>query len=114
MIRYLVMLTAVVIAVLAQAGPSAAHIDQFWPVNADHAATAASHVISGPSDDGDCDAELGCCAALCSPGHQSVSLQSSICLVFLPRVTRLWGARHDCLRSIILGRDPPVPRTRLL
>lgn len=114
MVRFLVMLTAVVIAVLAQAGPSAAHIDQFWPVNADRAETAASHVISGPSDDGDCDAELGCCAALCSPGHLSVSLQTPIYLVFLQRAARLWVARHDCLRSIILGRDPPVPRIHLL
>ena len=112
MVRFLALLTVVVIAVLAEAGP-AAYADALWPVAAQQTVPSSS-TLSQPSDSEDCGSQFGCCTANCAACYSSMSSQRTAYVAFSSQSARSLIARQDCQRSIILGRDPPIPRTHLM
>jgi len=113
MVRYLALLIVCVVAVLAQAGPSMAHVGEFTP-SVSEKDQAASLLKIAPADNEDCASGSGCCSAICAPCFLSLAAQSYGFASFLPTASQTLVLRQDCLRSIILGRDPPIPRDQLI
>ena len=111
MLRYLALLIAVVFGLLAQAGPSMAHAYQSVPVATVRDMTEISGV---PVHEEGCGSKSGCCEVMCAPCYLSLPAQQNGFASVLPRSSRLMVPRQDCLGSIILGRDPPIPRNFLL
>lgn len=64
-----------------------------------------------PSPANDRASPIACCSIACAPcqpplpGHRMEFVWRSVVSSAVPAL------REDCLRSIIIGRDPPVPRT---
>lgn len=112
MVRLLALVIFCLIPVLTQVGPAMASGSEPLPVRSEGGLVSAD-LTAGSAERPDCDGGASCCMAVCAPCYLPLPLLQSAGLVATPgtqRVTR----RHDCLRSIILGRDPPIPRTPLL
>jgi len=113
MLRYLVLLIAVAFGLLAQAGPSMAHVDQSKPI-AMASNMPSSEIRGAPVQEEGCGSKSGCCNVMCAPCYLTLPAQQSRFASLLSRSSQLIAPRQDCLRSIILGRDPPIPRSSLL
>lgn len=112
MVRYLALLIVCVIAVLAQVGPSMAHVGE--PRQSSSEQSLADAVLTtSPTLGDDCDGAASCCAAMCVPCYMPLPAQQ-IGFAIGPSPSRPMALRRDCMRSIILGRDPPIPRNPLL
>lgn len=113
MLRCLALLIVCVVAVLAQAGPSMAHVGQPLTSTSEHGLSSAE-LAASPVDDEDCPSGSGCCSAVCAPCYLPLPAPQSGSAIAPPKSSQPLGLRQDCLRSIILGRDPPIPRNRVL
>lgn len=110
MLRYLALLIFCVIAVLAQVGPSVAHGGEPVP-SFSKTGHSGSTLTTSPVDGQDC--APSCCTAMCAPCYLPLPPQQNGS-VSAPPKSQLLTLRQDCLRSIILGRDPPIPRNHIL
>ncbi len=113
MLRNVILLIAVAFCFLAQAGPSMAHVAQSKPI-AMMSYVPNSEIRSTPGHEKGCRSESGCCNVMCAPCYLSLTAQQSRFAGLVARSSRLIQPRQDCLRSIILGRDPPIPRSSTL
>lgn len=115
MLRILALLILGAVSFLMQGASASAHEARSVHTQRDSTSEVAMTVVGMlPANDRDCPSGEACCMTICSPcqfllpAHRSdlasAPLDSSI-------VPALCG---DSLCSIILGRDPPVPRTQLL
>lgn len=74
----------------------------------------AGPVFTAPSPANDCPSQVACCTMVCAPcklpmpGHRAEFVWRSVESSAIPAL------RDDCLRSAILSRDPPVPRSHFL
>lgn len=111
MLRFLALLVICTVSFLMQGGPAFAReakVVPFQSINQPDAGTEVILTASTPADD--CSSRLSCCTMMCAPckvplpGHRGEFLWRPLVASALP------GLPDDCLRSIILSRDPPVPR----
>jgi hypothetical protein len=112
MVRYLALFIYCVIAVLAQVGPSMAHGGEPVLSLSQHG-RIGTDLTTSPVDGQDCAPATSCCTALSAPCSLPLPPQQNGS-VSAPRKSQPLTWRQDCLRSIILGRDPPIPRNRML
>lgn len=106
------MLIVCVVAALAQDGPSMAHGGEPVRSIAEHG-FAGTELTTSPLEGDDCTPGAGCCTAMCAPCYLPLPAQQNGSGSVPPKSQPL-TPRQDCLRSIILGRDPPIPRNHIL
>lgn len=112
MLRYLALLMFCVIAVLTQVGTSMAHGVEPVPSfsNAGH---SVSLLTTSPVKGEDCAPGANCCTAMCAPCYLPLPSQQNG-FAGAPPKSQILTLRQDCLRSIIVGHDPPIPRNPIL
>lgn len=109
MLRYLALFIVCVVAALAQPGLSVAYAGQLMPSASQHD-QARMELAASPLGDEDCPSGSRCCSVICAPVPALLSGKASV----LPRSLRSPVFRQDCLRPIMIGRDPPIPRLHML
>lgn len=112
MVRYLALLIVCVVAVLTQVGPSMAHGGEPASGFPDRGFVGAT-LTTSPVDGQDCAPGAACCTAMCAACYVPLPPQYGRPVIAPPK-SQVLALRQACLRSIILGRDPPVPRNRIL
>jgi len=95
MLRYLVLLTAVVFGLLAQAGPSMAHVDPSKPI-ATVSKMTALEVGGAPVHENDCGSKSGCCKVMCALCYLSLPAQQSRFATLMSRSSQLMPPGQDC------------------
>lgn len=111
MLRFLALLVVCTVSFLMQGEPASAHEARFVPLQSITQADAVADVVlTASTSANDCSGRLSCCTMTCAPcklplpGHRGEFLWRPVEASAVP------GLRDDCLRTIILSRDPPVPR----
>lgn len=113
MLRYLALLIVCVLAVLAQAGPSMAHASRAMPKTIGHDTVSAQLTASSMYDQ-DCPSRSEGCQVMCAPCYQPLPVRQTEFAGGPSKSLQPLVLRQNCLRSIILSRDPPVPRNHML
>lgn len=115
MLRFLALLVVCTVSFLMQGEPASAHEARFVPLQSiSQLAAVADVVLTASTAANDCSSRLSCCTMVCAPcklplpGHRGEFMWKPLEASAMPRL------RDDCLRSIILSRDPPVPRLSFL
>lgn len=111
MLRFLALLVVCTVSFLMQGEPASADEARFAPLQSiTQPAAVADVVLTAATPANDCSSRLSCCTMVCAPcklplpGHRGEFLRRPLEASAMP------GLCDDCLRSIILSRDPPVPR----
>ncbi len=115
MLRFLALLVVCTVSFYMQGEPAYADETRFAPLQSITQPDAVADVVlttSAPAKD--CSFGPSCCTMMCIscklplPGYRGEFLLRPVEALAVPSL------RDDCLRSIILSRDPPVPRLRFL
>lgn len=112
MLRDLALVIFCVVAALEQVGPSMARAGAPAPMLLERG-LADPMLVSSPVKNDDCGGAVNCCSFVCAPCYLPFRPQYSEAVAVLPGPQPL-TSRQDCLRSTILGRDPPIPRNHSL
>lgn len=115
MLRILALLIMCAVSFLVQGEPASAHEGRGVHVQlGSKSGTEITTVSALPANDNNCPSRHACCTMICPPcqlplpAHRGDLASAPLSSSIVPTL------RNDSLRSIILGRDPPVPRTQLL
>lgn len=111
MIKYVALFIACIIGVLAQIGPSMARVGELQPSGL--VQSVAAVVLTSTAPGNDCDGGSSCCAVMCAPCYLPLPVRHNEAAT-APSRSQPMAVHQDCLRSIILGRDPPIPRSPIL
>lgn len=113
MLRYLAPLMVCMLALVIQSGPAMAHSGEPTPPALEIRLVDAG--LKALDADGDeCPSESGCCKANCAPCFAPLATQQGRFEIVRRGASKICALGEDCLRSIVLGLDPPVPRSHLL
>eukprot|EP00456_Euglypha_rotunda_P062334 TRINITY_DN52368_c0_g1_i1.p3 TRINITY_DN52368_c0_g1~~TRINITY_DN52368_c0_g1_i1.p3 ORF type:complete len:129 (-),score=1.43 TRINITY_DN52368_c0_g1_i1:10-396(-) len=109
MLRYLAPLMVCMLVWVIQSGPAMAHSGEPTPPVSE--IRFVDGELRALDADGDkCPSESGCCKANCAPCVAPLATQQGRFEIVRRGASKICALRADCLRSIVLGLDPPVPQ----
>lgn len=115
MLRLLALLIICTVSFLMQGEPATAHENRLVLLQSiPESETVAGAVSTELSPANDCSSPLACCTMMCAPCQAPLASHRTGFLWKPVEASVVLAFRDECLRSIILGRDPPVPRPRFL
>ncbi len=113
MLRYLAALMVCMLVLAIQAGPAMAHNGDFTPSGTEIRLANAEFRASAAAQE-DCPTDASCCKAICAPCFAPLCTYQGGLTIIGSWTSKSFAPRQTCLRSFILGRDPPVPRNQIL
>lgn len=112
MFKLLALLVVCAVSFFVQGKLALAHEGGFAPVHSiSQCQMALSPEFAAPLPPNDCSSQRTCCMVVCSPCQVLITGHRTEFTWRLGESSTLPALGDDCLRSIILGRDPPVPRS---
>lgn len=115
MLKLLALLVVCTVSFFMQGKLALAHEGSFAPVHSiSQRQMALSPEFPAPLPPNDCSSQRTCCMVVCSPCQVLIAGHRAEFTWRLGKSSAIPALGDDCLRSIILGRDPPVPRSHRL
>ena len=115
MLRLLALLVVCMVSFFMQGESAAAHLNRLVPLQSmPQCEAVADVVLTEASFVGDCSTQLACCTMVCASCKLPIPEHRTELLWRPDKASKILAFHDDCLRSITLGGDPPVPRTRSL